>query len=419
MERNGVLTTRDTASAFLWRHGRILLLRRDVTMRSYPGRWSVVSGSVERGERPLDTAWREVGEETGYPREVLRPVAAGAPLTVDEVERRVRWRVHPFLFLLHDDGEPRLNRENADFTWLCAEELAGMSTVPRLAQALDELLPEAQPAALELVHRLREDTVHGAHAIAAEMLGGLHGLLPALKNWPEVLRAAQLLADARGAMAPPAAALSRWLGKMGPSEGVKGPHPWAAPLGHVEHAVLTERLREVERALALAGQATARAGTACLLGKGTVASFSFSETVLQAFRLACQEASPPRRVLLGRSLPGGEGEALGRALGELGYEVEVLEDERLVGRIGEAQLLLVGADTVFSDGAVANKVGTLALARAARSARVKVVVLADSFKRQLPGRGFLPEHSPETGSALFEVVPPAWIDEIVDEDTLA
>lgn len=42
-------------------HGRVLLLQRE----DDPTFWQSVTGSMENGELPIDTAYREVAEETG------------------------------------------------------------------------------------------------------------------------------------------------------------------------------------------------------------------------------------------------------------------------------------------------------------------------------------------------------------------
>jgi dihydroneopterin triphosphate diphosphatase len=45
-----------------WEH---LLLRRTSTETMFPNVWQVVTGSIEDGEKPLQTAFREITEETG------------------------------------------------------------------------------------------------------------------------------------------------------------------------------------------------------------------------------------------------------------------------------------------------------------------------------------------------------------------
>ena len=44
---------------------RYLLLQRAETEKLYPGIWQFVTGSIEKGEKAVDAALREVAEETG------------------------------------------------------------------------------------------------------------------------------------------------------------------------------------------------------------------------------------------------------------------------------------------------------------------------------------------------------------------
>jgi putative (di)nucleoside polyphosphate hydrolase len=48
--------------------GRVLVFERS----HLPGAWQFPQGGMDAGEAPLDTAWREVEEETGIPRRALR-----------------------------------------------------------------------------------------------------------------------------------------------------------------------------------------------------------------------------------------------------------------------------------------------------------------------------------------------------------
>ncbi|MCC6387710.1 MAG: NUDIX domain-containing protein [Dehalococcoidia bacterium] len=105
-----------TAGIVLWRGDEILVMKRAGGFAS--GGWFIPAGHVEPGERPAETAVRELAEETGI---ALQPGA----LSLAEI-----------MFYEHDDGlahsaiynarcpegaEPVLNREHAFARWMAPE----------------------------------------------------------------------------------------------------------------------------------------------------------------------------------------------------------------------------------------------------------------------------------------------------------
>lgn len=56
--------------------GRILLLKRSVRSRNYPGKWEFPGGKVDPGERFDDAVLREVEEETGLHGYIRRFIGA-------------------------------------------------------------------------------------------------------------------------------------------------------------------------------------------------------------------------------------------------------------------------------------------------------------------------------------------------------
>ncbi len=389
-------------------------------MRSYPGLWSVISGRVEDGETPLQTARREIREETGYAGEGLRPLAAAAPFEVYEEKRDTEWRVHSFLWLLHSDGPPQLNEENDEFRWQKDPRMPELKTVPHLTEALLSLLPESPQQLLEAVRRLRADREHGAAQLAAQLLDEFEDLVSVLHDWPQLVVAARAFANARPAMTPLARMSWRWLAGMGPLELAESSLPHSAPLLAQDRESLRTRAHDLrvayQRALALSASAGARR----MQDIRTVATFSYSSTVGDAFRLARESGHGPARVFVSRSLPGGEGVAFAEQLAALGYEPTLLSDEELVMRIAEAELLLLGADSVFPDGSFANKIGTARLAKAAKAKGVEVVVCADSFKRAVSREEFVAETIADKRgqSPLFEIVESSAVDAVLDESAL-
>lgn len=118
---------------------QVLLLKRSHRVGTYRGKWSAVSGFLER-ESPLEQALVEIEEETGLRAEDVRPISQGEPLQVVDEELSVRWTVHPFLFEALKPEAVRLDWENVEIRWADPEEVRQADTVPGLAEALERVL---------------------------------------------------------------------------------------------------------------------------------------------------------------------------------------------------------------------------------------------------------------------------------------
>ena len=135
------LRTTAVVTAFLRHQGRVLLVRRSTGVGSYQGRWSAISGYLEDPD-PLQQALREIQEETGLDRAVLRLRTRAEPLAVPAPELGICWLVYPFLFEVEDPGGIRLDWENTELRWVAPSELDGMPTVPALAETLASVSPD-------------------------------------------------------------------------------------------------------------------------------------------------------------------------------------------------------------------------------------------------------------------------------------
>jgi len=117
----------------------ILLLKRSLGVKTNKGKWAGVSGYVEVGETPLDTAYKELGEEIAARPGLVRLVREAEPLTFLDTEHDTTWVVHPFLF--DDLGiEVVLDWEHTEFRWIEPEELGSFDTVVSLKRTLDAAL---------------------------------------------------------------------------------------------------------------------------------------------------------------------------------------------------------------------------------------------------------------------------------------
>ncbi len=146
------------------------------------------------------------------------------------------------------------------------------------------------------------------------------------------------------------------------------------------------------------------------LADSVVVTHSASATVREAL-----VHTPPARVICTVSEPIGEGRAFSEDLKAEGLNVDLVEDADAPAALDDATLFLLGADTVFRDGTLCNKIGTTALAEAAAARGTPVVVACEIVKLAPIEAAAAPELSAAERD-LFELTPPHLITEIVTEE---
>ena len=176
---------------------------------------------------------------------------------------------------------------------------------------------------------------------------------------------ARAVARAQPSMAAVLNVANRWLCAV-----EKGEPPAAAARR------LAQELRNAQRA-------TAAHAASLIANHATVLTYSFSSTVLVALRQARKQGRR-FRVLCSEARPQLEGRTLARRLAESGIPVELFTDAALFSAIREADLVLVGCDTIGSLGFV-NKIGSLGLLGLARRWGVAFHLVGDTFKLLPPG----------------------------------
>ncbi|MBN2471696.1 MAG: NUDIX hydrolase [Anaerolineae bacterium] len=121
---------RDVAAAVIQRaDGRVLLVQRGATAPTFPNCWGVITGFVEPGEPPAQTALREIAEELGISARVVRE---GAPFEVDIGPFIVRaW---PFLCAINPGDAIQLHAENQRYEWVALSDVFARPTIPQLEQ---------------------------------------------------------------------------------------------------------------------------------------------------------------------------------------------------------------------------------------------------------------------------------------------
>jgi translation initiation factor 2B subunit (eIF-2B alpha/beta/delta family) len=189
-----------------------------------------------------------------------------------------------------------------------------------------------------------------------------------------------------------------------------------AAAGHESHLDLDDLRRLIQEEAQALDDARRRAAASITiqlrerLNGVTVLTHSASGTVREAF-----QQSEPAKVICTVSEPVGEGRAFAEEWRAAGLDTELVEDAEAPDRVADASILLIGADTVFRDGTICNKVGTITLAKAAVDAGIPTIVAAEVIKlAPVPG-----SQAPELADierSLFELVPPELITEVVTEE---
>ncbi|AGH38644.1 Dihydroneopterin triphosphate pyrophosphatase [Bibersteinia trehalosi USDA-ARS-USMARC-188] len=126
--------------------GRVLMLQR----QDDPDFWQSVTGSIEEGELPYQTAIREVAEETGIDIIAQNLSLYDCKQSVEfEIFPQFRYKYAPeithntehwFLLGLPNEIEPQLS-EHLAYQWLSVEAAIVLTKSPNNAQAMAKYLP--------------------------------------------------------------------------------------------------------------------------------------------------------------------------------------------------------------------------------------------------------------------------------------
>ena len=139
------------------------------------------------------------------------------------------------------------------------------------------------------------------------------------------------------------------------------------------------RLIDEEGQGLLDGRIRAAASIAIQLQERLAGSVVFTHSASATVREALLH-TPPERAICTVSEPIGEGRAFAEELRAEGLNVDLVEDADAPAALDDATLFLLGADTVFRDGTLCNKIGTTALAEAAAARKTPVVVACEIVK---------------------------------------
>ena len=252
----------------------------------------------------------------------------------------------------------------------------------------------------ERVGELRSDRSHGGSWMARRAVEALAEVAGEPAETSEALlerldAAGRELAASRRAMGAIAGAVGRVL----------------AAAHHGAHLAPEELRRLVEEEVRglIDGRDRAAAAIAIQLAPSLTDAFVLTHSASATVREAILH-TPPELVFCTVSAPFEEGRSFAEDLRSSGLDVELVDDADAERALERASLFLIGADTVFRDGAVCNKVGTRPLAEAATRLGVRTVVACEVIK-------LAPIDAPERiDDEHFDITPREHVDEIVTEE---
>ncbi|KYC45195.1 MAG: ADP-ribose pyrophosphatase [Candidatus Methanofastidiosum methylothiophilum] len=132
---------KEIVTSFLFKDGKILLLKRSNKVGTFRGKWAGVSGYIEN-ENSLEAALREIKEETGVDSKYLELLKIGIPFDVNDSINDTTWSINPFLFLFKGD-EIIIDWEHDTYEWIYPNEMENYDTVKNLKETLFNLIENA------------------------------------------------------------------------------------------------------------------------------------------------------------------------------------------------------------------------------------------------------------------------------------
>ena len=131
----------NVVTVFITHRSKILVLKRSDEVGTYKRHWAGVSGYLE-SNNALAQALTEMAEEVGLGEEDVTLLKAGKPLEIVDSTQGRAWRVHPFLFAVHEPDKITLDWENIEMRWILPEEIVQFQTVPALKEALERVIKD-------------------------------------------------------------------------------------------------------------------------------------------------------------------------------------------------------------------------------------------------------------------------------------
>jgi len=424
---------RRVVTSFIEHDGKILILRRSGKVGTYRGRWAGVSGYIEGSEAPLDRALREIEEEVGLKKVDVKLVGEGKPLVASDEQSGFLWIVHPYLFRT-ETSSIKTDWEHREHRWIRPVEIVQYETVPKLKETLERVLPGLSKKFLldqevvEQVDGVKLDRTHGASQLARLSLEVMRSASERCKaaSVEDYVAFMKAVVDELLSTRPSMASITNYVGKLFFEINRRSMDGDLSSVRGFTKARVDELIGESEAAFRKAAEHASR-----LIEDGTtILTHSYSSTTMETMR---QAVGFGKRfsVLVTESRPLFEGRRTSGELSKLGVPVTLIVDSAVGCLLESAKLVLVGADSILSDGSVVNKAGTYLIALAARDRGVPFYVVSEKHKfnvrsyigekivleekdpSEIVGKEALPSVS--VRNIYFDITPAKYVTEIITE----
>lgn len=226
----------------------------------------------------------------------------------------------------------------------------------------------------DVVEDVRTDFQHGASWLARRAAQGIESAIADGADPSERLAEVRSLARQLAQVRPSMAAIASTVAYIWAAGELDGESP-EARLSAIRRVASDVQRQWTNTTASMVEWARAQA-------PNTVYTLSRSGSVETVLTTLAHERDPksPLQIFVSQSIPGGEGADLAIALAGVGARVSLAPDGACASLMSGVDCVLVGADSIRSDGSVVNKLGAYTLAVVAQAAGKPVYVLAETQK---------------------------------------
>lgn len=128
-------------SCFVEFDGKILLLKRSINVRFYPGKWGVITGFIDRSDSNIiEIAIDELKEELGVSEKDINELYVGKAYELNDksIENKT-WIIYPVLVRMKRKPPISLDWENDEFAWIEPSDLGMYKTLPGLKKSFSKI----------------------------------------------------------------------------------------------------------------------------------------------------------------------------------------------------------------------------------------------------------------------------------------